>query len=77
MVKLHESNFSDSIPTVISGVTNKNLADDIFVEYNRMVSSNIYLNAGFSVSFPGKGIRDVVGNTANWTGGFVNVVFDY
>ncbi|MBN1184961.1 MAG: hypothetical protein JXB49_21935 [Bacteroidales bacterium] len=69
--------FSEDIPTVISGVTNRHLADDIFLEYNRIINQNIYFNAGFSISFPGKGIRSIVGNTSNWTGGFVNIVFNF
>lgn len=69
--------FSEDIPTVISGVTNRKLADDFFLEYNRIINQNIYFNAGFSISFPGKGIRSIVGNTSNWTGGFVNIVFNY
>ena len=69
--------FSNDIPTVISGVTNKNLANDLFIEYNRVMSKNIYLNAGFSISFPDKGIRSITNRTSNWTGGFINMVFDF
>ena len=63
---------------VISGVTHAHLSDDLFLEYNRIVSQNIFLTAGLSVSFPGKGIRDTFGgHVPNWTGGFVNVVVNY
>ncbi len=63
---------------VISGVTNAHLADDIFIEYSRVMSRNVFLTAGFSVSIPGEGIKNtVVGDVPNWTGGFVNVVFNF
>lgn len=66
------------VPDPIAGVTRKDLADDIYLEYNRVVNANTYLTAGFSVSFPGPGIRSVVnGRASTWTGGFVNVVFNF
>ena len=69
--------FSDGIPTVVVGVTQENLADDFFIEYNRIISRNIFLNVGFSLSFAGEGIESIVGDTSLWTGGFLNVVFNY
>ncbi len=69
--------FSDEIPTVIAGVTNNKLADDIFIEYNKIIGKNLFINAGFSISFPGKGIHLITNNTSNWTGGFINFVFNY
>ncbi|MDU8946667.1 alginate export family protein [Ovoidimarina sediminis] len=63
---------------VVSGVTDKHLADDLFLEYSRIINRNTFLTAGLSVSFPGAGIDNVVGgNAPNWTGGFVNVVFNF
>jgi hypothetical protein len=63
---------------VISGVTDKHLADDLFLEYSRVINRNVFLTAGLSVSFPGKGIDNVIGESANsWTGGFLNVVFNF
>ncbi|EZH72352.1 hypothetical protein ATO12_23145 [Aquimarina atlantica] len=69
--------FSDGIPTVVAGVTNKHLADDFFIEYNKVITQNIYVNAGFSLSIAGKGIENIVGDTSLWTGAFLNVVFNY
>ena len=69
---------SGGVPVPVAGVTNAHLSDDIFLEYNRLLSPNAFLTAGLSVSFPGEGIRSV--NQANapiWTGGFVNVVVNY
>jgi hypothetical protein len=63
---------------VVSGVTDPHLADDLFLEYSRIVNRNTFLTAGLSVSFPGEAIDNVIGRTASpWTGGFINVVFNY
>ncbi|MDI3335603.1 alginate export family protein [Defluviimonas aestuarii] len=63
---------------VVSGVTDAHLADDIFLEYSRIINRNTFLAAGASVSFPGTGIDNVIGQNADpWTGGFVNVVFNF
>ncbi|MEW9919613.1 alginate export family protein [Marimonas sp. MJW-29] len=63
---------------VISGVTNAHLSDDLFLEYSRIINRNTYLTAGISVSFPGEGIKNTVsGDVPNWTGGFINVVFNF
>lgn len=63
---------------VVSGVTKAHLSDDVFLEYNRVINRNTFLTTGVSVSFPGAGIDDVVGGDApNWSGGFINVVFNY
>ena len=63
---------------VVSGVTDPHLSDDFFVEYRRIINSNTFLSAGVSVAVPGEGIRDVFpGSDPYWTGGFLNVVFNY
>lgn len=63
---------------VVAGVTDPHLADDLFLEYNRVINRNTFLSAGVAVSFPGRGIDNIVGGTApTWTGGFVNVVINF
>ena len=63
---------------VVAGVTDKHLADDLFLEYSRVINRNTFLTAGFSVSNPGAGNDNiVVGSAPNWTGGFVNVVINF
>lgn len=63
---------------VISGVTDAHLSDDVFIEYSRIINRNTFLTAGFSVSFPGTGIRNAVpGGVPNWSGGFLNVVINF
>ncbi len=70
--------FGDGVPTVISGVTEAHLSDDFFIEYSHVINRNTFLTAGFSISFPGSGIRTTVaGETPEWTGGFLNVVINY
>ncbi len=63
---------------IITGVTDPHLADDVFLEYSRIINRNTFLTAGISVSFPGKGIDNVIGGNADpWTGGFINVVVNF
>lgn len=63
---------------VVSGVTDKHLSDDLFLEYSRIINRNTFLTAGVSVSFPGPGIDNVINTKADpWTGGFLNVVVNF
>lgn len=63
---------------VVTGVTDAHLADDLFLEYSRILNRNTFLTAGVSVSFPGAGIDSVTGGNADpWTGGFLNVVVNF
>lgn len=63
---------------VVAGVTDAHLADDLFLEYSRIINRNTFLTAGVSVSFPGAAIDNVVGGNADpWTGGFINVVVNF
>jgi hypothetical protein len=65
-------------PALVAGVTTPHLSDDIFLEYTRAVTRNIYLTAGLSASVPGPGIASITPTkTPVWTGGFVNVVVSY
>jgi hypothetical protein len=63
---------------VVTGVTDAHLADDVFVEWNRVINRNTFLSAGLAASFPGEGIDAVSGGDAPvWTGAFVNVVINF
>jgi hypothetical protein len=68
---------------VVAGVTDPHLADDVFLEYMRVINANTFLTAGVSASFPGAGIEGTVrgtlagGDLPVWLGGFVNVVVNY
>ncbi|WP_312814780.1 alginate export family protein [Brevundimonas sp.] len=63
----------------IAGVTRRHLSDDIFVEYMRVVTPNVYLTAGYSFSVPGPGIDSIVtqAKAPTWHGGFVNLIVNY
>ncbi|WP_421724371.1 alginate export family protein [Bauldia sp.] len=64
--------------SIITGVTNRHLADDVFLEYTRVLNPNTFLTGGVSASFPGKGLDLAVADTPPvWLGGFVNVVVSY
>lgn len=68
----------DETGSVVVGVTDAHLADDVFLEYSRIINPNTFLTSGISASFPGEGIKNVAGNDApTWTGVFINVVFNY
>lgn len=63
---------------IVTGVTHPHLADDVFLEYNRIVNRNTFLTTGVSASFPGKGLNQAAGrNLPVWLGAFVNVVINY
>jgi hypothetical protein len=63
---------------IIAGVTDPYLADDLFLEYSRIINPNTYLTAGISASFPGEGLELAARRDLPvWLGGFVNVVIDY
>ncbi|ETX27021.1 alginate export family protein [Roseivivax isoporae] len=77
-VQFGQATRADVNGDVVSGVTDAHLADDLFVEYARIINPNTFLTAGVSVSFPGGGIEDIVGRDADhWAGGFVNVVVNF
>ncbi len=63
---------------IVAGVTDPHLADDVFLEYGRIINRNTFLTAGVSVSFPGKGLELAAQRELPvWLGGFVNVVINY
>jgi hypothetical protein len=63
---------------IVTGVTDPHLADDVFLEYSRIINRNTYLTAGVSASFPGKGLELAAGRDLPvWLGGFLNVVINY
>ncbi|MCM1984965.1 alginate export family protein [Lyngbya confervoides] len=63
---------------VVSGVNNSHLADDFFLEYNRVLNRNTFWTTGFSVSLPGAGIRATVDqDTPLWYGWFTNIVVNF
>ena len=63
---------------IVAGVTDPHLADDMFLEYSRIINKNTFLTAGVSASFPGKGLELAANRDLPvWLGGFVNVVVNY
>ncbi|MCA9169345.1 MAG: hypothetical protein KDB23_16840 [Planctomycetales bacterium] len=64
-------------PQLVAGVPDPHLSDDFYVEYTRVISPQIFLTAGFAVSVPGQGLRELVDNPRTWTGGLVNLTVKY
>ena len=63
---------------IVAGVTDPHLADDVCLEYSRIINRNTYLTTGVSASFPGKGLELAAQRELPvWFGGFVNVVINY
>lgn len=68
----------DGTPTPVAGVGDRHLADDIYLEYSRIINPNTYLTAGASISMPGKGMDAMTKEKSpNWLGGFVNVIVNF
>lgn len=67
----------NGVNSPITGVTRRRLSDDLYVEYFRAVSANLYLTTGFSVSVPGAGIKSVVEDAPVWAGGYANLIVNY
>ncbi|MEM9032388.1 MAG: hypothetical protein AAGB18_07050 [Pseudomonadota bacterium] len=68
----------DAPANIVAGVTDAHVSDDLFLEYSRIITRNLFLTVGLSISEPGEGIENTVpGGVPAWTGGFVNVVFNY
>jgi hypothetical protein len=68
---------------IVAGVTDPHLADDIYLEYFRIINPNMFLTASMSASVPGDGLKDAVssaggdGDLPVWLGGFVNIVVNF
>jgi len=63
---------------IVTGVTEPHLADDIFLEFSRIINRNTFLTAGVSASFPGRGLELAAQRDLPvWLGGFLNVVINY
>lgn len=62
--------------TVVTGVADSHLSDDLYFEYTRVVRDNAFLTAGVGISEPGKGMR-AIGAVDTWVGGYVNFVVKF
>src|SRR5690606_28582263 len=67
----------NGVNSPITGVTRRHLSDDLYVEYFRAISANLYLTTGFSVSVPGAGIKSIVEDAPVWAGAYVNLIANY
>jgi hypothetical protein len=68
----------DGQPVLVSGVPNEHLSDDLYAEYVRMISANVYLTVGAGVSFPGSGLEASAGRGLDvWAGALVNFTVKY
>lgn len=64
-------------PQLVSGVPNKHLSDDFYIERLKILNPNWFLTTGFAVSIPGKGLRALVDEPTTWFGALASVAFQY
>lgn len=65
---------SGGAPVLVSGVPDRELSNEFYVEYVHMFSPHLFLTVGLAGSFPGQGVRDLVPAGAHdWWGGLVNL----
>lgn len=64
----------DDVDNPITGVTRHHLSDDLYFEYFRVVSPNLFLTTGFSVSNPQAGMKSIVADPPIWTGAYINLI---
>ncbi|MEM1198385.1 MAG: alginate export family protein [Pseudomonadota bacterium] len=63
---------------IVTGVPSPHLADDVFLEWSRIINRNTFFTGGVSASFPGKGLEQAAGRSLPvWLGAFANVVINY
>lgn len=67
----------DDVDNPITGVTRHHLSDDLYLEYFRVVSPNLFLTTGFSVSNPQAGMKSIVADPPIWTGAYINLIANY
>lgn len=65
---------ADGLSAVVSGVTERHLSNDYFIEYNYLINKKNYFNAGIAIAQPGAGIKNLLNEKNYWTGGYVNFV---
>ena len=59
---------------LVSGVPDRELSHEFYVDYIHMFSQHVFLTLGFAGSFPGQGVRELTGGGAeDWWGGLVNL----
>lgn len=69
---------SDDGSTLVAGVTDAHLSDDLFLEFNLPLSQRLFLSSGASLSAPGRGIRRVFPSSDPlWSGAYVTLFFAY
>ncbi|BCP52889.1 hypothetical protein K32_15060 [Kaistia sp. 32K] len=70
--------FANGVSDPVAGVTERHLADDVYLEYIRAITPSTYLATGISASVPGAGMRSILsGDAPIWYGGYANIVSDF
>lgn len=64
-------------PRLVSGVPDAHLSNDVYGEYTRMITPQIFLTTGAALSVPGDGLKALVADAKTWWGGLVNLTVKY
>lgn len=64
-------------PALISGFPKHALTQELYAEYTRVVSQNLFMTAGLAYAMPQAGIKAVVADAKDWVGALVNLSFKY
>jgi hypothetical protein len=62
---------------LVSGFPRRELSQEIYAEYIRIVTPQMFVTTGVAGAFPGKGVKAVVPDARDWWGLFANVTIKY
>lgn len=62
---------------LVSGFPTRALTQEIYVEYTRVLTPNMFVTSGVAGAFPGKGLKAVVPDARDWWGVFANLTIKY
>jgi hypothetical protein len=72
--QLARLDFAQGVPSLLAGVPDPALSDDLYVEYTRVLNPKLFLTLGAAASLPGRGLeRASPAPVTTWYGVIVNV----
>jgi Alginate export len=62
---------------IVAGFPTRALSQEVYAEYTRVLTGNLFMTTGVAGAFPGRGVKAVVPDARDWWGVFTNVTFKY
>lgn len=62
---------------LVSGFPKRALSQEVYAEYTRVLTSNLFVTTGVAGAFPGSGLKAVVSDARDWWGVFANLTIKY